>query len=75
MTSPERVVVVGCGLIGTSVALAARRAGDEVVGVEIDAEHAAIAAQRIGSPVGASPAPVADATLVVVATPSSVVST
>ena len=46
MTSPERVAVIGCGLIGTSIAMAAVRSGDAVIGIETDARNAAIAADR-----------------------------
>ncbi|MFM7719427.1 MAG: prephenate dehydrogenase/arogenate dehydrogenase family protein [Actinomycetota bacterium] len=70
MTSPERVAVVGTGLIGTSIALAARRAGDEVRGMDLDPGHAAMAAERAGIEVtGDLEGSVADATIVVVATP------
>ena len=33
MTSPERVLVVGTGLIGTSIAMSASRIGDDVRGI------------------------------------------
>jgi prephenate dehydrogenase len=36
MTSGERVAVVGTGLIGTSIAMAARGAGEEVRGFDPD---------------------------------------
>ncbi|MFM8998940.1 MAG: prephenate dehydrogenase/arogenate dehydrogenase family protein [Actinomycetota bacterium] len=70
MTSPERVAIVGTGLLGTSIGLAALRAGDEVRGVDIDPTNAAIAAGRLGAPVEAVAETVlAWASLIVVATP------
>lgn len=70
MTSPERVAIIGTGLLGTSIGLAALRAGDEVRGVDIDAANSAIAATRLGSPVDErADAALAWASLVVVATP------
>lgn len=70
MTSPERVAIIGTGLIGTSVAMAALRAGSEVRGVELDPEHARTASERAGIDVGDDMAAVvAWASLVVVATP------
>jgi prephenate dehydrogenase len=70
MTSAERVAVVGTGLIGTSIAMAAVRAGEAVRGFDIDPEVLAAAAERSGL----TPAPtlqecVAGATLVFVCTP------
>jgi prephenate dehydrogenase len=47
-TSPERVAVVGTGLIGTSIALAAVRSGDEVRGFDVDADVLTRAASRSG---------------------------
>ena len=73
-TSPEgprSVLVIGTGLIGTSIARAALRAGDHVEGVDADADNAAVASARAGMPVHASldaietPAP----DVVVIATP------
>jgi prephenate dehydrogenase len=66
----QRVAVIGTGLVGTSIALAARRAGAEVVGWDVDAGVLAAAAGGGGlkAAVSASDA-VADADLVVVATP------
>lgn len=70
MTSPERVAVIGTGLLGTSIGLAALRAGDEVRGVDRDPSNAACAASRLGVPVGASAeAALSWCTLAVVATP------
>ncbi|MGZ8611456.1 MAG: prephenate dehydrogenase/arogenate dehydrogenase family protein [Actinomycetota bacterium] len=70
MTSPERVAVVGTGLIGTSIAMAALRAGDQVRGFDADASALAAAAERSSL----TPAPtleecVGGATLVFVCTP------
>ena len=48
MTSAERVAVVGTGLIGTSIAMAATRAGDQVRGFDTDAAVLAAAAERSG---------------------------
>jgi len=70
MTSAERVAVVGTGLVGTSIAMAASRAGDQVRGFDVDPEVLGRAAERSGL----SPAPsleecVRGATLVFVCTP------
>lgn len=72
------VLVVGAGLIGTSVALALRRAGLPVSVQDVDPVNAAVAASRLGRP-GAGPPPTpaapdvaerpAQPALVVVATP------
>lgn len=76
MTSPERVGIVGTGLIGTSIGLAAQRAGDEVRGVDSDPQHAAVAGTRLGVEVGTDHRDLARwATLVVVATPIAEVAT
>jgi prephenate dehydrogenase len=48
MTSTERVAVLGTGLIGTSIAMAAARAGDQVRGFDADAGVLAAAAERSG---------------------------
>ena len=69
MTSPERVAVIGCGLIGTSIAMAAVRSGDAVIGIETDARNAATAADRAGIAVGSDLGSLSDASIVVVATP------
>jgi prephenate dehydrogenase len=72
MTSPEirRLAVVGTGLIGTSVALAAARVGIDVVGWDADAPTLA-RSEKTGALRGAASATeaVADADLVVVCTP------
>ena len=70
MTSAERVAVVGTGLMGTSIAMAAVRAGDAVRGFDADADTLALAAERSGL----VPAPsvrecVQGATIVFVCTP------
>ncbi len=69
-TAPFRVAVVGTGLIGTSVALAASRVGCVVTGWDQDVVTAERAAARGGfsASTGLDEA-VADADLVVVATP------
>jgi len=66
-----RLAVVGTGLIGASVALAARRAGvDAVVGWDPDAEALGIAAERDAvEPVASLAEAVAGTDLVVVAAP------
>jgi len=66
----ERVAVLGTGLIGTSVAMAAARAGCSVTGWDLDGETA----RRAADASGLDPRPrledaVAGADLVVVATP------
>lgn len=48
MTSGERIAIVGTGVIGTSIAMAAARAGDEVTGFDADAAVLAKAAERSG---------------------------
>lgn len=48
MTSAERVAVVGTGLMGTSIAMAAIRAGDAVRGVDSDRRRLAGSAERSG---------------------------
>jgi prephenate dehydrogenase len=45
-TSPERVAVVGTGLIGTSIAMAAARVGSAVSGWDADADTLAVAVDR-----------------------------
>lgn len=70
MTSPERVAVVGTGLVGTSIALAAIRSGDEVAGFDADRDVLARAAERSGLRAAASlEDAVAEATLVFLCTP------
>ena len=68
----ERLGIVGTGLIGASVGLAAKRAGvAHVVGYDADPEFLAVAAERgaLDEPAGSLVAAVEDADLVVVATP------
>jgi len=48
MTSAERVAIVGTGLIGTSIAMAAARAGDQVRGFDTDPGVLSAAAERSG---------------------------
>jgi prephenate dehydrogenase len=48
MTSAERIAVIGTGLMGTSIAMAAVRAGDPVRGFDVDAEVLSRAAERSG---------------------------
>ncbi len=70
----HRVTVIGTGLIGTSVALAARRAGADVLGWDLDGGVLEAAAR--GGGLTAAPsleAAAGDADLVVVATPIGVV--
>jgi len=70
MTSAERVAVVGTGLIGTSIAMAAVRAGDSVRGFDVDAGVLSRAAERSGLvPAATLDACVTGATLVLVCTP------
>ena len=68
--SLRRVAVIGTGLIGTSIALAARRAGAAVVGWDRDPAVLATAAAGAGlTPAGSLDEGVGGADLVVVATP------
>jgi prephenate dehydrogenase len=74
MTS-ERVAVLGTGLIGTSVAMAALRVGDDVIGFDPNARNLDRAVARA---IGLASAPdleacVADASLVFVCSPVDVV--
>ena len=70
MTSAERVAVVGTGLIGTSIAMAAARAGDVVRGYDVDAEILSRSAERAGLvPASTLQECVTGATLVLVCTP------
>jgi prephenate dehydrogenase len=70
MTSAERVAVLGTGLIGTSIAMAAIRAGDAVRGFDVDGDVLTRAAERSGlSPAGSLEECVRGATLVFVCTP------
>ncbi|HEY7562852.1 MAG TPA: prephenate dehydrogenase/arogenate dehydrogenase family protein, partial [Gaiellaceae bacterium] len=68
----EKLAVVGTGLIGASVGLAAKRAGvPHVFGYDADPEFLAVAAERgaLDEPAESLVAAVEDADLVVVATP------
>jgi len=70
--SARRVAIVGTGLIGASVGLAAKAAGvDRVVGWDADPEALALAAERgaVDEPAESLPAAVEQAELAVVATP------
>jgi prephenate dehydrogenase len=70
MISAERVAVVGTGLIGTSIAMAAVRAGEAVRGFDTDHVALAGAAERSGlAPSASVEECVAGATLVFVCTP------
>ena len=70
MTSTERVGVVGTGMIGTSIAMAAARAGAAVRGFDIDGDALARAAGRTElAPVETVRDCVAGSTLVFVCTP------
>ena len=70
MISAERVAVVGTGLIGTSIAMAAVRAGESVRGFDIDPQALARAAERSGlTPSSTLEGCVRGATLVFVCTP------
>jgi prephenate dehydrogenase len=70
MTSGERVAVLGTGLIGTSIAMAAVAAGSEVLGYDLDPETLVRAAERSGlEPAGSLEAAVEGVTLVFVSTP------
>ena len=70
--APARVAVVGTGLIGASVGLAAKRAGVErVTGWDSDAETLALAAERgaVDESAASAEDAVGDADLAIVATP------
>ncbi|HZP89969.1 MAG TPA: prephenate dehydrogenase, partial [Actinomycetota bacterium] len=70
MTSGERVAVLGTGLIGTSIALAATRAGSRVRGYDLDSSVLERAAHRSGlEPVEGVESCVEGASLVFVCTP------
>ena len=66
-----RVAIVGTGLIGTSVALAAARRGDDVVGWDPDAD---VLGRATVTPAGSLEEAVAGADLVVVAAPIAALS-
>ena len=66
----ERVAIIGTGLLGTSVALAAARAGASVTGWDVDSAVASRAAELGAFPLAPSfEHAVAPASLVVIATP------
>lgn len=70
MTSAERVAVVGTGLMGTSIAMAGLRGGDEVRGFDTDPGVLALAADRSGlRPEPSLPACLEGATLAFLCTP------
>lgn len=70
MTSAERIAVVGTGLIGTSIAMAAVRAGEPVRGFDAAPEVVAAAAERSGlTPAASLEECVRGATIVFVCTP------
>lgn len=70
MTSAERVAVVGTGLMGTSIAMAAARVGDAVRGFDVDGAVLSRAAERSGlTPAGRLAECVTGSTLVFVCTP------
>jgi prephenate dehydrogenase len=70
MTSADRVAVLGTGLIGTSIAMAAERVGDAVRGFDTDAGALARATERSGlAPAATLEECVAGATVTVVSTP------
>jgi prephenate dehydrogenase len=70
----ERVAVLGTGLLGASIALAASRAGCEVEGWDLDPDTAALAGRLSGlKPLPTLEEAVEHADLVVVATPIPVV--
>ena len=70
--APARVAVVGTGLIGASVGLAAKRAGvARVTGWDVDPESLALAAERgaVDEPAASAEEAVGEAELAIVATP------
>ncbi len=70
MTSPERVAVIGTGLVGTSIALAALRGGSRVSGFDTDPDVLTRAAGQAGFEAASSLAECArGADLVFVCTP------
>lgn len=65
-----KIAILGCGLMGTSIAQAASRNGDEVVGWDPDAAILKRSAERAGStPAGSLGEAVSSAELVVVCSP------
>ncbi|HYG72291.1 MAG TPA: prephenate dehydrogenase/arogenate dehydrogenase family protein [Actinomycetota bacterium] len=74
MTTSERVAVVGTGLIGTSIAMAAAHGGDRVRGFDLDPDVAVVASGRAGFEIAATLEEcVRSATLVFVSTPVDIV--
>jgi prephenate dehydrogenase len=70
VTTSERIAVLGTGLIGTSIALAAASAGDPVRGYDMDPETLSIGADRAGfQPASSVEACVEGATLTFVCAP------
>jgi prephenate dehydrogenase len=71
MGDPRRFALVGTGLIGGSIGLALRKAGDAVVGFDTDPLHADDALRRgaVGTVVGTIGEAVASADVTVVAVP------
>lgn len=70
MTSGERIAVVGTGLIGTSIAMAAIRTGDAVRGFDTDPDTLALSAERSGlTPASTLEECVRGATIVFLCTP------
>jgi prephenate dehydrogenase len=68
-----RIAVVGTGLIGASVGLAARRGGADVRGYDADADSLALAGERGAvAPAGSLAEAVADAEIAVVAAPVTI---
>src|SRR5438094_6864472 len=68
-----RIAVVGTGLIGASVGLAARRGGADVRGYDADAASLALAGERGAvAPAGSLAEAVADAEIAVVAAPVTI---
>jgi prephenate dehydrogenase len=70
VTTSERIAVLGTGLIGTSIALAAASAGDPVRGYDVDAATLSAGADRAGfQPASSVEACVQGATLTFVCAP------
>jgi prephenate dehydrogenase len=68
-----RIAVVGTGLIGASVGLAARREGADVRGFDADAESLSLAAERGAiEPAGSLEEAVSDAEIAIVAAPVTI---
>ena len=73
---PRRLAIVGTGLIGGSIGLAARAAGDEVVGFDLDgrALEEAVVRGAVTAAAASAGEAVTGADLVVLATPVDVIS-